>query len=132
MASNNQIIVIGRVANAASEEVKHLSNGSTVAEIRLAVPRHGKAAGQEITDWIACKFWDRQAEILSDYVNKGDLLSVTGSLRVDHWETPEGNRRQRYYIQAENFQMLGSRRRPKNTDNSPEKSAEKSELVAAA
>ncbi|PIW14240.1 hypothetical protein COW36_22485 [bacterium (Candidatus Blackallbacteria) CG17_big_fil_post_rev_8_21_14_2_50_48_46] len=107
-----------------AEELKHLSNGSTVAELRLAVPRHGKSSdGQEITDWINCKFWDRQAEILSDYVHKGDLLSVTGSLRVDHWETPEGNRRQRYYIQAENFQMLGGRRRQKTTQNESEAAA---------
>ncbi|PIQ27949.1 hypothetical protein COW20_14005 [bacterium (Candidatus Blackallbacteria) CG13_big_fil_rev_8_21_14_2_50_49_14] len=124
MASNNQIVVIGRVGNAIAEELKHLSNGSTVAELRLAVPRHGKSSdGQEITDWINCKFWDRQAEILSDYVHKGDLLSVTGSLRVDHWETPEGNRRQRYYIQAENFQMLGGRRRQKTTQNESEAAA---------
>lgn len=124
MASNNQIVVIGRVGNAIMEDLKHLSNGSTVAEVRLAVPRHGKSAdGQEITDWIACKFWDRQAEILSDFVHKGDLLSVTGSLRVDQWESPEGLRRQRYYIQAENFQILGGRRR---------KTGEATETVAAA
>ncbi len=124
MASNNQIIVIGRVGNAVAEEIKHLASGSTVAEIRLAVPRHGKAEGQEVTDWIACKFWDRQAEILSDYVNKGDLLSVTGALRVDHWETPEGNRRQRYYIQAENFQMLGGRRRNRGEEKATESERE--------
>ena len=114
MASNNQIVVIGRVGNSVLEDIKHLHNGSAVAELRLAIPRHGKSAdGQEITDWISCKFWDRQAEILADYVTKGDLLSVTGSLRVDQWEGPEGQRRQRYYIQGENFQMLGGRRRSK-------------------
>ena len=83
MASNNQIVVIGRVGNSVLEDIKHLHNGSAVAELRLATPRHGKSAdGQEVTDWISCKFWDRQAEILADYVTKGDLLSVTGSLRV--------------------------------------------------
>lgn len=122
MASNNQIVVIGRVGHVIAESLKQLSNGRVVVEVRLAVPRYSKSTGdQEITDWIVCKFWDRQAEILAQYVQKGDLLSVTGALRVDQWESAEGLRRQRYYIQAENFQMLG--RRHHKSISEPEETA---------
>jgi single-strand DNA-binding protein len=111
MAANNQIVVIGRAGNNVSEDMRHTQSGTAIAEVRLAVNRTTKdASGNPITDWISCKFWDKQAERLGEFVKKGDLLSVTGALRVDNWETPQGEKRQKYYVHGENFQMLESRR----------------------
>ena len=110
MTANNQVVLIGRAGNNVSEDVKHLQSGSMVAEVRLAVNRPGKdAMGNTTTDWLSCKFWNKQAEILAQYVQKGDLISVAGSVRVDSWEQ-DGNKRQKYFIHGENFQMLESRR----------------------
>ncbi len=110
MSSNNQIVLIGRVGNEPQSDVRELSGGNKVVEIRLAVNRPSKdSQGKQQTDWLSCKFWNRQAEILSDYVHKGDLISVSGSLRVDSWEK-EGHKRNSYYILADNFQMLGGKK----------------------
>lgn len=110
MSSNNQIVLIGRAGNDITTDLKHLAGGQTVAEVRLAVNRPNKdSQGKNVTDWISCKFWNRQAEILSEYVKKGDLLSVTGALRIDSWEN-NGEKRQKYYIHGENFQMLSMRK----------------------
>lgn len=111
MAANNQVVIIGRAGNNVSEDMKHLQSGSSVAEVRVAVNRPGKdAMGNSVTDWLTCKFWNKQAEILAEYVKKGDLISVSGSMRVDNWETPNGEKRKIYFIHGENFQMLESRR----------------------
>ena len=111
MAANNQVVIIGRAGNNVSEDTKTLQSGSVVAEVRLAVNRPGKdSMGNSVTDWLTCKFWNKQAEILSQYVHKGDLISVSGSMRVDNWETPSGEKRKIYFIHGENFQMLESRR----------------------
>lgn len=110
MTANNQVVLIGRAGNNVSEDVRHLQSGSMVAEVRVAVNRPGKdAMGNTTTDWISCQFWNKQAEILSQYVQKGDLISVAGSIRVDNWEQ-DGQKRQKYYVHGENFQMLESRR----------------------
>lgn len=109
MAANNQIVLIGRAGNNVSEDVKNLQSGSTVAELRLAVNRPGKDAnGNNVTDWIQCQFWNKNAERLAEFVKKGDLISVVGSLRVDSWEQ-DGQKRQKYFVHGENFQMLESR-----------------------
>lgn len=109
MAANNQVVLIGRAGNNVAEDVRKLQSGSMVAEVRLAVNRPGKdASGNSITDWVSCQFWNKNAERLSEFVKKGDLLSVSGSIRVDNWEQ-EGQRRQKYFIHGENFQMLESR-----------------------
>ena len=111
MAANNQVVLIGRAGNNVAEDTRHLQSGSIVAEVRLAVNRPGKdQAGNTQTDWITCQFWSKQAEILKEYVKKGDLISVSGSMRVDNWETPEGEKRSKVYVHGENFQMLESRR----------------------
>lgn len=111
MAANNQVVLIGRAGNNVAEDTRHLQSGSIVAEVRLAVNRPGKdQTGNTQTDWITCQFWSKQAEILKEYVKKGDLISVSGSMRVDNWETPEGEKRSKVYVHGENFQMLESRR----------------------
>lgn len=110
MAANNQVVLIGRAGNNVSEDVRQLQSGSMVAEVRLAVNRPGKDnMGNPVTDWISCQFWNKQGERLSEFVKKGDLISVTGSVRVDSWEQ-DGQKRQKYFIHGENFQMLESRR----------------------
>ena len=109
MAANNQVVLIGRAGNNVSEDVKHLQSGTMVAEVRLAVNRPTKdAMGNPVTDWISCQFWDKNAERLSEFVKKGDLISVSGSMRVDNWEK-EGEKRSKVYVHGENFQMLESR-----------------------
>lgn len=110
MSANNQIVVIGRAGNSPKEGLKQTQGGTAIAEVRLAVNRPTKdAQGNPVTDWISCQFWDKNAERLADFVQKGDLISVAGSLRVDNWETQGGEKRQKYFVHGENFQMLESR-----------------------
>lgn len=107
MSANNQLVIIGRAGNNVAEDTRTTRTGSVVAEVRLAVP--GKDdMGNSITDWLTCQFWNKNAERLADFVKKGDLISVSGSVRVDQWEK-DGQKRQKYFIHGENFQMLESR-----------------------
>ena len=110
MATMNQIVLIGRVGNHLSEDLRIISEDSQVLEVRLAVDRKTKTRdGETITDWISCQFWNRQAEVLVAYVKRGELISVTGSLRVDTWKK-DGQTRMKYYIAGERFQMLSARK----------------------
>lgn len=114
MSSNNQIILIGRVGNNVNESLRYV-NGTAVAEISLAVNRPGRNRdGEQVTDWVRCEFWDRQAEVLSQYARKGSLISVSGSLRIDSWEK-EGERRQKIFVRGIHFEFLGARKRKVET-----------------
>ena len=76
MASINQIFLVGRIGNDLKEDTTTLANGNQVVEIRLAVKRPVKDENnQEITDWIACKFWNRKAEVLNQ--NLGEKIVVS-------------------------------------------------------
>jgi len=117
MSSNNQIILIGRVGNDVNESLRYV-NGTAVAEISLAVNRPGRNRdGEQVTDWVRCQFWDRQAEVLSQYTKKGSLISVSGSLRIDSWEK-EGEKRQKIFVRGVHFEFLGGRKRQTEADTS--------------
>jgi len=108
MSSNNQIILVGRIGNEVNETLRYV-NGTAVIEVSLAVNRPGRnREGERQTDWVRCEFWDRQAEVLAQYAQKGALLSVAGSLRIDSWEF-EGQRRHKTYVKAQQFEFLGAR-----------------------
>lgn len=105
MSANNQVVIIGRPG--ANPEIKEVGQHK-VCNISLAVSRPGKDEyGQSLTDWIQCQFWNRQAEVLQQYVKKGDLISVSGSLRTESWEK-DGQKRSKVYIAVQQMQMLGS------------------------
>lgn len=109
MASMNQVVLIGRVGTSPKEEIVYSQNGGTVLVIKLAINRPTKdEQGHYITDWIPCRFVNKQAEILAEYITKGDLLSVTGALQIDKIEV-NGVVSMQALIRGENFQMLSSR-----------------------
>lgn len=108
MAANNQSVIIGRAGGDAVENLRYV-NGTAVCQLNLAVNRPTKdQMGNNITDWIQVQFWDKRAERFSEFVKKGDLISVSGALRVENWEK-EGQKRSKTYINGEDFQMLESR-----------------------
>jgi single-strand DNA-binding protein len=44
--------------------------------------------------------WRQLAEHLADSLSKGDRVIVTGALRTNTWETPEGEKRSTIEVQA--------------------------------
>lgn len=102
----NLIFFIGRPTSNPAEHLKQTKEGKQFLDIRLACPR---PAGDKV-DTIPLRFWDKSAELLAEFVKKGDLISVNGTLRVDVWETDSGEIRNTIYGLGERFQMLESRR----------------------
>ena len=101
----NTVSLVGRVGG--DPEVRIFESGSILAKVSLAVKRRGKDLPP---DWFAIEFWGNPAKVIADYVNKGSLIGVTGSLKIDRWTDKDGNQRQRPYIHAHNLELLGSKR----------------------
>ena len=118
MSSNNQIVLIGRVGNTIQESLRYV-NGTAVAEVSLAVQRPGRAReGQQNVDWVRCEFWDRQADVLAQYAQKGSLISVAGALRIDTWQDDAGHTRKKTFVRGYQFQFLNSPRKQLGTQDS--------------
>ena len=109
MAGVNKVILIGNLG--ANPEVKYLSNGTTVANFRMAttenrVNRSGEKTA--ITEWHRIVAFGRVAEICGEYLNKGKQVYIEGRLRTRSWEDKDGNRKWTTEIVATQMQMLGA------------------------
>ena len=108
MAANNQIMVIGRVGR--DPETRYFETGRAVSRFSLAVNRPGKdKQGNETTDWFNVDVWGKQAELASELIRKGTLLSVSGACHIDEWTDQSGARQKMVKIAADSFQLLESR-----------------------
>lgn len=107
--SLNKVMLIGNVGS--EPEVRTTPSGLKVAKVSLATnrkfnDRSGQA--QEKTEWHRLTFWDRMAELVDQYVHKGDRLYVEGRLEYSQTEDDKGNVRYWTDIVVQEMVMLGS------------------------
>jgi single-strand DNA-binding protein len=117
MAGINQVILLGNLT--ADPEVKYLSGGNAVAELRLAVNRKYKTRdGQNAEDvcFVSIDVWGRQAETCGQYLRKGSSVLVNGRLKFDSWEK-DGQKFSRLRVTATSVQFMGSPNRDSSGQN---------------
>ena len=88
----NNTPIAGRLVQ--DPEVKEFEGGKKVTNVTLAIPRSYKNnEGVYETDFIDCEVWGGQAETLSEYCKKGDLIGIKGTIKVDSYEAEDGTKR---------------------------------------
>lgn len=105
--SVNKVFLIGNVGQ--EPEVRTTASGTKVARVSLATSRAWKdrnGAKQEKTEWHRVTFWDRTAEIVEQFVHKGDRLYVEGRLEYSQTEQ-DGQTRYWTEIVAQELVLLG-------------------------
>jgi single-strand DNA-binding protein len=109
MAGVNKVMLIGNLG--ADPEVKYLSNGTTVANFRMATTENRvNRSGEKttITEWHRIVAFGRLAEICGEYLHKGKQVYIEGRLRTRSWDDKDGNKRTTTEIIATQMQMLGA------------------------
>ncbi|MCF8377969.1 MAG: single-stranded DNA-binding protein [Bacteroidales bacterium] len=107
----NKVTLVGYVGD--NPRVNETKGNGLVANISLATNETYKDKdGKELqkTEWHRIVAWDKRAEILRDYVKKGDALYVEGKLKTLSYEDKEGVKRYSTEIFCDNFLFLS----PKN------------------
>lgn len=101
----NRIVLIGRLTR--DPELKYTPQGIPVAQLSIAVNRFSKDEnGQKETDFFDIVAWRRSAEFASQYLTKGNMISVDGRLQTRSWVAQDGTKRKSYEIVAENINGL--------------------------
>jgi len=118
--SINLVILVGRVGR--DPEIKYFQDsGSVVCKMTLAVDRRTRNSDQP--DWFNLELWGKTAEVAGNYVRKGSLIGITGSLKFEHWQDrTTGANRSNPVIRVERLELLGSKRDAETDtmDNNPE------------
>lgn len=107
MADLNKYMLIGRLT--ADPELRRISSGTAVTELRMATSRSYKANDEWKKEvlYIDVVVWGGQAESCCNYLHKGSSVFVEGYLKMDTWDDKNtGEKRSKIRVQAERVQFL--------------------------
>lgn len=98
----------------ADPEIRSLPSGSPVASLRLAVGKQwrDKNSGkkQESTSWFNCVAFNKTAELVQQYLQKGAQIRVTCEAQERKWQDQQGNNRTAIEFVVREMQFLGGGR----------------------
>lgn len=100
----NKVTLIGRLGQ--DLEIRYTASGTAVINCTLATTSKWKDG--EHTEWHRLVFWEKAAEILSQYCSKGSKLWIEGELRTRSYEK-DGITRYVTEIRVMDFIMLDSK-----------------------
>ncbi len=104
--SLNLVNLVGRAGQ--DPDLTYFESGRVKCVFSLAVDKGRK---DDTPDWFRLEIWGRSAEIAGDYVRKGSLVGIQGSLRFNRWKDKgTGDNRQSPIIAVDRLRLLGSKK----------------------
>lgn len=98
----NRTDLIGNLVR--EPELRTTQNGKSVCSFTLAVYRD-----KEHTDFINCVAWNKSAELMNTYCQKGDKIGVSGSIQVRNYDNAQGQKVYVTEVLVDRIYLLTSR-----------------------
>ena len=121
----NKVILIGRTG--ADAEIKYTSSGKAVANFSLAVNesfKNGNGEQREHVEWVRCVAWGRLAEVVGEFLTKGQRAYAEGRFQTRKYDDREGNEHTVSEVVVRQLRFLGG---PGNGNGKTEQSASPAE-----
>ena len=107
--SLNKVMLIGNVGN--EPEIRATASGARVGKVSLATNRSFQDRSgqqQERTEWHRLTFFGRLADIVEQWVHKGDRIFVEGRIEYSQTQDDQGGVKYWTDIVVNEMVMLGS------------------------
>jgi len=111
MTSFNKTILMGRITR--DVELKSIRSGTSLIELGIAVNERCKTQNGEwgeTVHFFNVTYWGKRAEVISQYLSKGDMILVEGRLKQSRWES-DGQSHSRITVRGEEFSFVGAPQR---------------------
>ena len=103
MSNGNSVTLVGNITR--DPELRFTPSGQATASFGLAVNRRWQnrqtQEWEEATSFFDVVCWREQAENASESLTRGSRVIVTGRLEQRSWETPEGDKRSKVEVIAD-------------------------------
>lgn len=102
----NKVILYGNLTR--DPELKSLPSGMQVCEMGIATNRTWKdknGAKQDSTDYHNVVLFGRSAELVKQYLKKGNGVYIEGRIQTRSWDAQDGTKKYRTEIVADSFQF---------------------------
>ncbi len=108
MGSLNKVMLIGRLGR--DPEERSTANGTRVSNFSIATDTFHGSNADKTTEWHRIVVFGRNAELCKQYLAKGRLVCVEGSLQTRSWEKPPGEKHYATEIIGSRITFLDSNR----------------------
>jgi single-strand DNA-binding protein len=115
MNNTNLTIQIGNLVN--DPELTFTPSAAALCKFNIAV--NDDYADKKDVSFFDIITWNKTAEICNTYLNKGAKVCVTGKLKQERWDTPEGQKRSRIVIVASKVEFLRTEKKENTPVNKP-------------
>ena len=118
MASLNKVLLIGNLTR--DPDVKMMTNGRPVCNFGLALNRSYKDSEgnkKDETTFVDVECFGPRAEAVGRFFTKGRAIFVEGRLKLDQWESKEGEKRSAIRVVLDNFEFVDSRQESQNNQS---------------
>ena len=113
MLAVNKIFLSGNIGQ--DPAIKMLKTGTKLAELSIAVSY--KSKGEQTTDWFNVKAFGKVADIIEQYMQKGDAIYIEGKLQNNSFTNAEGKKITKTDIIAFVAQIISSKRQKDKQEN---------------
>ena len=111
----NKVELVGRLT--AKPELRYTSSNTAYTRFSVAVNRNfTNANGERQADFINVVAWRKQAETISKYFDKGNLIGIEGRLQTGSYDDKDGNKRYTVDVALDNFEFLESKSKSQSSD----------------
>lgn len=98
----NNLSILGRVTKPL--ELRYLQSGTAVLNFDIA--NTIKTKENQITTFLRCVCYGRSAEVINQYVGKGDRVLLQGELRQDSYQDSSGATKSYHFLQVNSFDFI--------------------------
>lgn len=105
----NRVNLCGRITK--NIELKTTQSGKKYIQFTIACDNGKDKEGNKLeADFVNCVVWERRAEVIAEYVKKGDRFLVAGQFKTDKYETDSGENRYRSYVLVREYEFIESKK----------------------
>lgn len=102
----NKVVLVGRLTR--DPDMK-FSGNTAIAKFTLAINRNFKKDGQQEADFINCVAFNKRAEAIANYVQKGHKLGVIGRIQTGSYVNQEGQKVYTTDVMVDEIEFLESK-----------------------
>ena len=111
----NRVCLNGRLTK--DIDLRYTQNNVAVASFTLAVQRKFKNSnGDYESDFINCIAYKSTAELMNEWLKKGDLIGIEGRIQTRNYENQEGKKVYVTEIIVENVEFLATKKKEYEKD----------------
>ncbi len=109
--SINRVVISGNLTR--DPELRSTGSGMSILKMGIAVndrrknPQSGE--WEDVPNFFDVTVFGSRGESLSRFLSKGSKIAVEGKLRWSQWETPDGDKRSKVEIIADDIEFMSSR-----------------------